>query len=180
MTSQADLLLPRKQEAKAPSRSREKRSATLVWPPGSVFVVEFFFTVPITAPAGVSEPVEINVPYRFKLPNITADLFGGKEKQMKHESSDRLDMYGVVEGLLSKFGFDGKACVLRAICEKAQLSLVKAGMLGEFIETILSASSSTYSDQMYEYQLAEYYGSAHADCRSAYPSCLMSLFHWLD
>ncbi|XP_066982689.1 uncharacterized protein [Macrobrachium rosenbergii] len=125
-------------------------------------------------------PFTIDVPYRFTLPNITADLFGGKEKQTKHDSSDRLDMYGVVEGLLSKFGFDGKACLLRAICEKAQLSLVKAGMLGEFIETILSASSSRYSDQMYEYQLAEYYGSTHADCRSAYPSCPVSLFHWLD
>ncbi|XP_068202911.1 uncharacterized protein [Palaemon carinicauda] len=174
-------LLPKAQKVNTSVRKRGRRSATLVWPTGSTFVAEFFFIIPITAPTGVKIPFTIDVPYKFTLPNITAaDLFGGRGKQKKHDSRDRLDIYGVVEGLFSKFGVDGKACVLRAICEKTQLDLVNGGILGEFIAAILSASSSGYSDEMYEYHLAEYYGNTNADCRSTYPSCPMSLFQWLD
>ncbi|XP_071527775.1 uncharacterized protein, partial [Panulirus ornatus] len=160
-----------------PTRSRKKR-ATLVWPSGSIFEVEFYLTIPITAPAGVTIPFTLDVPYRFKLPNLTTSNFLGRGQSHK---DDRFHLYGVIEGLFDKFGADGRACVLRAVCEHAQTHLMGAGILGEVISTILVASSaSSSSEEMHEYVTAEFYGKSHGNCRSMYPTCPISLFSWLD
>ncbi|XP_042887839.1 uncharacterized protein LOC122263475 isoform X2 [Penaeus japonicus] len=162
-------------------KSRKKR-ATLIWPEDSQFVAEFYFTIPITAPTGVSIPFTIDVPYKFTLPNVTSSLLGRGKANGKntHYFSERLDVYGVVEGIFEKFGMNGKACMLRAVCERAESHLVEAGMLGEVITTILAASSASSSNEIYEYQTAEYYGKTHGDCWNLYPGCPMSLFNWIE
>ncbi|KAG7172640.1 Splicing factor 3A subunit 2-like 2 [Homarus americanus] len=164
-------------QEKAPSKSR-KRRATFYWPSGSKFVAEFYFTIPISAPTGVTIPLTLDVPYKFVLPNITTDddMYGRDYKRQ----SDRLDVYGIIEGLLNRFGMDGKSCMLRAVCERAQTNLVSAGMLGEVITTILMASSASSSEEMYEYVTAEYYGSTYGNCPSMYSGCPMSFFNWLE
>nr|XP_027209229.1 uncharacterized protein LOC113802803 [Penaeus vannamei] len=162
-------------------KSRRKR-ATLYWPEDSQFVAEFYFTIPISAPSGVTIPFTIDVPYKFKLPNVTSSILGRGTANSKtsHYFSERLDVYGVVEGIFEKFGMNGKACMLRAVCERAESHLVEAGMLGEVISTILAASSASSSDEIYEYQTAEYYGKTHGDCWNLYPGCPMSLFNWIE
>ncbi|KAK8371708.1 hypothetical protein O3P69_013560 [Scylla paramamosain] len=156
-------------------KSRKKRAA-LYWPDGSVFIAEFFFVIPIEAPMGVSIPFTIDVPYEFTLPNITAADFFKRENIGR---DDRLNLYGVVERLFQRFGLDGRACVLRAVCERASSSLEGAGMLGEIITTILTASLSIASEGMYEYLVAEHNGRTRGDCWALYPSCPISLFNWL-
>lgn len=168
-----DAVLPGK--VKQGGKSRKKRAA-LYWPDGSVFIAEFFFVIPIEAPTGVSIPFTIDVPYEFTLPNITAENFFKRENIGR---DDRLNLYGVVERLFQRFGLDGRACVLRAVCEKASSSLEGAGMLGEVITTILTASLSVASEGMYEYLVAEHNGRTRGDCWALYPSCPVSLFNWL-
>ncbi|XP_045111721.1 uncharacterized protein LOC123504881 [Portunus trituberculatus] len=157
-------------------KSRKKRAA-LYWPSGSVFIAEFFFVIPIEAPTGVSIPFTIDVPYEFTLPNITAADFFKRENIGR---DDRLNLYGVVERLFQRFGLDGRACVLRAVCERASSSLEGAGMMGEVITTILTASLSIASEGMYEYLVAEHNGRTRGDCWALYPSCPISLFNWLE
>ncbi|XP_050713139.1 uncharacterized protein LOC126996582 [Eriocheir sinensis] len=152
-------------------RQRRKRAA-LYWPADSLFVAEFFFIVPIQAPTGVSIPFTIDVPYEFTLPNVT------KIGAMARD--DRLDLYGVVERLFERFGLDGRECLLRAVCERASSSLEGAGMLGEVLTTILTASLSTSSEGMYEYVLAEHNGRTDGECWTHYPRCPISLFNWLE
>lgn len=43
-------------------------------------------------------------------------------------------MYQVVEDSLDNIGMEGKACLLRAICEMFQVPLVNHGFFGEIIE----------------------------------------------
>lgn len=45
---------------------------------------------------------------------------------------ERAILYGVAEDLISTFGLDGKACLLRAICEiHSKKSIDRLGLVGE-------------------------------------------------
>ena len=50
----------------------------------------------------------------------------------------RAMLYEVVEEFLFKFGMDGKACLLRAICEMHESPLMGYGLLGEMLELFLT------------------------------------------
>lgn len=47
---------------------------------------------------------------------------------------ERAILYGVVEDLISTFGFNGKACILRTICEVHSKSLDHLGLFGEILK----------------------------------------------
>lgn len=54
-----------------------------------------------------------------------------KHKHALH-GGERAILYGVVEDLLTTFGMNGKACMLRAICEiHSKKSLEHLGLFGE-------------------------------------------------
>ena len=50
----------------------------------------------------------------------------------------RAFIYEAVEDFLFKFGMDGKACLLRAICETHESPLIGYGLFGEVIDLFLS------------------------------------------
>lgn len=53
--------------------------------------------------------------------------------------SRRALLYTVVEDLLTNFGMDGKACLLRAICEvHGHKAIHKFGFIGEFLQLFLT------------------------------------------
>ncbi|KAK3864453.1 hypothetical protein Pcinc_029862 [Petrolisthes cinctipes] len=158
-------------------RVRKKR-ATYFLPPGSVFETEFSITIPIPMPSGESIPLKLEVPLKLDLPNITFSNFLEGRKSIYRD--ERFNVYGIVEGLFYKFGMDGRACVLRAVCEKAQITLEGTGILGEIIGNILGASSASSYTDLYEYIQAEEYGRMEGDCWALYPSCPVSFFKWID
>ncbi len=47
-------------------------------------------------------------------------------------------LYEVLEEFLFKFGMDGKACLLRAICEMHESPLLGYGLFGEMLELLLT------------------------------------------
>ncbi|KAK8738499.1 hypothetical protein OTU49_003909 [Cherax quadricarinatus] len=165
-------------QRRIPPRPRKRRAASLLFPTGSEFVAEFLFTIPIQAPSGMSIPVILDVPYKFALPNITDDkdpfLWG------LPRADDRHTFYGLIETVFDKFGINGKECLLRAVCEGSQSSILGIGILGEVITALLTASSSSSSDLMHDYVEAEYHGRSYDNCNSIYPACPVSLFRWLD
>ncbi|XP_076040769.1 uncharacterized protein LOC143025197 [Oratosquilla oratoria] len=160
--------------AKTKTTKTRKRRASFVWPSGSQFVAEFYVTIPIEAPSGVSIPFTIDVPYKFRLPNITKDIL------TRNIPDERLDVYGAIEGIFQNFGVDGRACVLRAVCERADSHLLNQGLLGEIVSLLLVASAAQSTENMYEYLTAEYHGQTNGDCWSLYPSCPLSFFNWMD
>ena len=50
----------------------------------------------------------------------------------------RAMLYEVLEEFLFKFGMDGKACLLRAICEMHESPLLGYGLFGEMLELFLT------------------------------------------
>lgn len=70
-----------------------------------------------------NEPV---VDYKIdELPDDQKHVFHGGERAL---------LYGVVEDFISTFGFDGKACLLRAICEVHSKSVHHLGLFGEMVK----------------------------------------------
>lgn len=54
-------------------------------------------------------------------------------EQHRHEfhGGERAILYGVVEDMIATFGFNGKACMLRAICEMHSKAVHQYGLFGE-------------------------------------------------
>ncbi|GFG30649.1 hypothetical protein Cfor_12268 [Coptotermes formosanus] len=91
---------------------------------------------------------------------------------------ERALLYIVVEDLLTNFGMDGKACLLRAICEVHGQSLHHFGLIGEIVKLFFTASKSPFADMLEEYVNAERAGqeNGHGECWRYYKACPKSLF----
>lgn len=62
---------------------------------------------------------------KIKLPENHRNVFHGGERAI---------LYGVIEDLISTFGYNGKACLLRVICEVHSKKLHQFGLFGEIIK----------------------------------------------
>ncbi|KAJ8926024.1 hypothetical protein NQ315_009879 [Exocentrus adspersus] len=104
-------------------------------------------------------------------PKQFSDAFHGGERAL---------LYIAVEELLENFGMDGRACLLRAICEVHARPMTKFGLLGEMLKLFLSASKSPYADMLHEYVEAENAGTGTLDtpgeCWPYMKDCPRSLF----
>lgn len=60
-----------------------------------------------------------------KMPENHRDAFHGGERAI---------LYVLIEQFLDNFGMDGKACLLRAICEVHSYPLTNYGLIGEFMK----------------------------------------------
>ncbi|CAG9854619.1 unnamed protein product [Phyllotreta striolata] len=93
---------------------------------------------------------------------------------------ERALLYVMLEELLEQFGMDGKACLLRAICEVHAYPMRNFGLLGEMLKLFFSASKSPYADKLNEYVEAEYSGSGRqgglGECWPYMKDCPKSLF----
>ncbi|XP_075217488.1 uncharacterized protein LOC142322367 [Lycorma delicatula] len=90
---------------------------------------------------------------------------------------ERALLYILLEDFLANFGMDGKACLLRAICEvHGHTSLRRFGLLGEVVQLFFTASKSPYSELLEEYIEAEKAGRDDGDCWRYYKNCPKSLF----
>ncbi|KAH8406792.1 hypothetical protein KR222_003431 [Zaprionus bogoriensis] len=92
---------------------------------------------------------------------------------------ERVLLYGVVEDFLSTFGMDGKACLLRTICEMHARSLDKFGVFGEMTKLFLTVTKSPFADLIPEYVRAQRVGEgkqAPGECFPYYKACPKSIF----
>ncbi|XP_045111719.1 uncharacterized protein LOC123504879 [Portunus trituberculatus] len=147
--------------------ARQKRS--IAFPTGSTFTITPVLCIPVLSVGDLSGFLDIELPFTIKLPNATQISYGRMD-------DDRIGIYSVIINTLNRFGVDGKACLLRAVCEVAESPLRDDGLLGEVLNIILTASYGASSSHLYDYINAEHYGRAYGDCWSAYPQCPMSLF----
>ncbi|GAB1859657.1 hypothetical protein CAJAP_00736 [Camponotus japonicus] len=93
----------------------------------------------------------------------------------------RWSFYKMFEKMIALYGFGGKECLLRAICEVAYVPFdIHHGLLGQLVQTFLRPSSTQeeydeYGDQ--EYRAAEHLGEQveGGNCHTLYPECHRSV-----
>ncbi|XP_058067248.1 uncharacterized protein LOC131216710 [Anopheles bellator] len=110
---------------------------------------------------------ELTVP---QLPSEHKHAFHGGERAL---------LYVVAEDFIANFGLDGRACMLRAICEVHSKSIEKFGLIGEMLKLFFTASLSPYAEHLDEYVMAEKVGRGQdgpGECFPYYKDCPRSLF----
>ncbi|XP_071556524.1 uncharacterized protein [Temnothorax nylanderi] len=89
---------------------------------------------------------------------------------------ERALLYGTAEDMLSTLGMNGKACLLRAICEVQGHHLNNFGLIGEMLKLFFTASRSPFANLLKEYVEAENRGKFHGECWPYFKDCPKSLF----
>ncbi|XP_018575983.1 uncharacterized protein LOC108914620 [Anoplophora glabripennis] len=155
--------------------SRQKR--WLIWNEGTNWV-QFIF--------GVGIPLEVNnqaitigtvMKAFYLLPtNSSSYTSPSINYERKKRSESRWFLYDVLENYLSRYkSLDGKACLLKTICEVSQIPFdEKSGILAEVLHAVLTPSSTedvSENDTDSEYHAAEKLGKEVANCNSVFPEC---------
>ncbi|XP_064212286.1 uncharacterized protein LOC662568 [Tribolium castaneum] len=158
--------------------SREKR--TLIWPKGTGVVQAIAgFGIPVhlkeeTVIVGTVFKATYHVPENvteLKAPYVTYER--------RKRSATRWDIYNLLSQAFEMRGFDGKACILRAICEVAHTPLQKNyGFFHELIHTIFTPSSTNERVKLNadnEYYAAQLIGEERGNCGKVFHDCGTSL-----
>lgn len=195
--------LPHHREKRFLFLTDEKR---IVMPPGSQLVLTPTLALPFIRhpPDGIDSNMTISTPFTisFDAMGVTdnqnpfglipflnpllggTSIFGKRKRSVpdpeiephKIMGGERAFLYEYVEDYLFTFGMDGKACLLRAICEMHESPLIGYGFVGEMLHTFLTPSKSPYTKKMSEYIAAEYSGRDEGDCWKFSRDCSRSLF----
>ncbi|XP_035740224.1 uncharacterized protein LOC118449571 isoform X1 [Vespa mandarinia] len=92
----------------------------------------------------------------------------------------RRDLYNKLEVIMNSMGFDGRSCVLRALCEASQRLMPKGNTL---VEEMMRISFSLPLKKVFSFEPEEHrmYTNAHKaghegqDCIAMFPGCSFSL-----
>uniref|UniRef100_A0A182NDV5 Uncharacterized protein n=1 Tax=Anopheles dirus TaxID=7168 RepID=A0A182NDV5_9DIPT len=81
----------------------------------------------------------------------------------------RRQFFDLLEQGMARWDRNGRACLLRAVCEVAETPLKHNGLIGEIIDVIFTPTPSDPLDP--DYQQAQLYGQQGSNCTEIYPSC---------
>ncbi|KAF0297316.1 hypothetical protein FJT64_005204 [Amphibalanus amphitrite] len=167
---------PSATNSSALSRSpRMKR--TLVIPNGlTVGVIPRFDYTVFTDPNGEQLVVSVEVEIDYTFPK-TASSGKSALNRMSRMLYDKQTIYSSMETLFTRFGLDGRACTLRAICEVGETPDHQDGIVGDFLSYLLSASYGVGDrPELKSYLQAERYGRKYGHCGTTFRSCPVSIF----
>uniref|UniRef100_A0A1I8PMY5 Uncharacterized protein n=1 Tax=Stomoxys calcitrans TaxID=35570 RepID=A0A1I8PMY5_STOCA len=154
--------------------SRAKRF--IAFPVGSSFSTAVCLTTGVIGnPNYQYLSMGLNWGIAYDLPNSTwvlehAKGFGAKDdKGALIKRRHRRDLYGKLETLITGMGYNGRDCVLRALCESRQyFQNTKMGMIGEMLRAIFSLPKQRiYRRELDEDSDLPVYDKAYRRARSA-------------
>ncbi|KDR23463.1 hypothetical protein L798_08665 [Zootermopsis nevadensis] len=115
--------------------------------------------------------------------SVYLDSVFNRERRTVSKTS-RWDIYSMLESACDRLGLDGRACVLRAICEAADTTLQYNGLAGEVLHVLLTPSTTMEVHRNYmdrEYYAAERLGTdVSGSCQLLYPECEVGLLDFIS
>jgi len=161
--------------------SRRKRY--LAFPEGASLTLAFCETIGF-----VGTPVSHWLTYQFdwgvvyNLPNETWVIHQRHYNKPKPVvlRRNRRDLYGKLETVIESMGFNGRECILRALCESKQsFNNKQPNMVEKLLSTVFSLPKSKVLSFEHEdsrdYDMAHRKGTTNKPCAVAYPECSLSL-----
>ncbi|XP_069166974.1 uncharacterized protein [Procambarus clarkii] len=162
----------------------------LKMPPASVLILTPTLSLPMDRNLGLGFGASMTTSFPFRIDFDTLGMtsedntWGINRKKREVPTpgdlagGDREVMYRVVEKSMEALGVDGKACLLRAICELSQSPLTNHGFFGEVLQLFLSPSRSTSPTRhrLQEYTEAEQQGKSEDRCLHYFQACPYSFF----
>ncbi|PNF33876.1 hypothetical protein B7P43_G06737 [Cryptotermes secundus] len=140
----------------------------------------FGFGIPVTL-LDQSMTMGVVLKFGYDIPTnatVFTNPYAATEKRSARKNT-RWDMYSVLEATVDRMNLDGRACVLRAICEAADTTLLYNGLAGELLHVLLTPSTTMEGHRSYldtEYHAAERLGSEiSGSCHLLYSECKIGL-----
>ncbi|XP_069676928.1 uncharacterized protein [Periplaneta americana] len=132
--------------------------------------------------------ISMGLQFNFVMPTNISEFRQTKKPKREAPGQVLLSIYQPLEALLEDYGFEGRACVLRSICEAAGSPFKHEGsdLLDEIAHIILTPSeedSMTHFDcngnssslqhlqEERDYLVAECLGKTGKDCSAVYADC---------
>uniref|UniRef100_A0A182N6E5 Uncharacterized protein n=1 Tax=Anopheles dirus TaxID=7168 RepID=A0A182N6E5_9DIPT len=174
-------------EFERPGRALERQKRTLVFTSDSATGILFAVSVPLIIP-GRNIFMAYNFEANYGMPGDASDFTQGVLKKVDNDqiqndaASDngagaeseralrdvtgatpraftRKKLYRTIELNLVRYGYDGKKCILRMICELASYPVRETnGILGDLLQLVFTPSGSHYEKLPSEFYLAEELG----------------------
>ncbi|XP_017794398.1 PREDICTED: uncharacterized protein LOC108575971 [Habropoda laboriosa] len=139
------------------------------FPEGSGMGIFFALGVPIDIP-DKSVLFSMYFEANYGLPGEWNSSYYLDEPYLKKRSLDRRLAYDILTNKLESFGYSGKSCLLKIICEIANYPVTNNGVLGEVLQILFTPSSSLDENLPSEITDAEYV----KDCNKHYKKCPQS------
>ncbi|XP_015511291.1 uncharacterized protein [Neodiprion pinetum] len=156
--------------------SRERR--TLVYPSSSDMLLIFGLGTPLQLQQE-SVIVGAFTKMLYALPD-NSTYYTEPGVYYARSTKSRWSIYKILETASEVFGYGGKGCILRSICEAANVPFnANHGLFGELVHAFLTPSSTKeeldeYDDR--DYHAAELQGHKDGDhCSELYPECKESI-----
>ncbi|XP_031636367.1 uncharacterized protein LOC116349194 [Contarinia nasturtii] len=161
--------------------SRRKRY--VAFPEGSSFSVAFCATIGMIGnPELDYMSWALNWGLAYDLPNETWVIQHRHEKYPKPlvQRRHRRDLYNRLEVAIDNMGYNGRECILRALCESAQYFFGKGtNMVEELIRIVFTLPDtkvlSFEHNDLHDYDRAHRMGKNNVYCSSAFRDCSISL-----
>ncbi|XP_058826159.1 uncharacterized protein LOC131686056 [Topomyia yanbarensis] len=170
------------EESEPSNRILSRRKRYVVFPEGSSFSVAVCMTIGMIGnPNYQMFSWALNWGMAYNLPNQTV-TFDQEIKEPKPIAQRRYrrDLYHRLEVAMNDMGYDGRGCVLRALCESSQYFGRKGNnMIAEMLRTLFSFPKSKVLS--FEHHDTRIYDEAHRKgknkvmCQSLFPECGFSL-----
>ncbi|XP_055632679.1 uncharacterized protein LOC129773135 [Toxorhynchites rutilus septentrionalis] len=136
---------------------------------GGVFPVFFHHKLKRSLNAALNLQANYAIPARIVWP-VPEHVFKQRLSDAYVDNS-RPQLYNVLERMIDSWGRNGRACLLRTICEVAETPLSHNGMFGEILDVIFTPTETDVMDS--DYKLARKYGMHGVKCAGVYSKCLL-------
>ncbi|CAH1137790.1 unnamed protein product [Phyllotreta striolata] len=142
-------------------------------PTGSPYVGTF---VAVAMPIDITGPADLFFSF-----NIEAS-YGLPENQTEFQyppliTSTRRFLYNLLESKINEYGYQGKDCLQRAICEAAEYTTLNSGVLGDIVHIILTPSASLKEKNIDDYIESEEFGKKNGHCKKYKKNCPLSILN---
>ncbi|XP_066993356.2 uncharacterized protein [Anabrus simplex] len=160
----------------------------LYFPEGSYVQLITGFGLPIHSTPRQDVTFGMVLRYLYDLPTNASEMYPmSSEERHVTEGAARWHFYDILEEVITRSGLDGRACLLRAICEAAETPLGQDSILGEMLHVILTPSRTDEAREVFtdrQYHTAERLGTSllaeGGACGALYRECPVSLLDYIS
>ncbi|GJQ70731.1 hypothetical protein Trydic_g664 [Trypoxylus dichotomus] len=158
--------------------SRSKRY--VVFPEGSTLSIAICMTAQVLGPANIFTE-GLNWGISYELPNDSSEfrehLFPKRVMQRRH----RRDLYQKMELIMNSMGYDGRACIFRALCETSRRFMSKGDSIIEELlrivfkfplQKLLHFEPEEHRLYHWAYRMGR---DSNKECEDLFPACSFSL-----
>ncbi|XP_015439517.1 PREDICTED: uncharacterized protein LOC107194412 [Dufourea novaeangliae] len=137
------------------TRGVARHLRSIGFPEGSGMGIFFALGVPIDIP-NKSVLFSLYFEANYGLPGEWNSSYYLEEPYIKKRGLDRRLAYDILTNKLESFGYSGKGCLLKMICETANDPLTRNGVVGDVLQILFTPSSSQDENLPSEIIAAEY------------------------